>query len=298
MSGFMAVSLAKNKLALPNEWIKARIPKLDARLYDGSRVYVPAHDVEVALRYPTYENGMRISNVTQAQMAQFLKDYNASNNTDFSTFALFEDEAVREQLGKDHALFDENFKRNGQPWKWGYVADFTRPYGNGEEGINGQQLVRRIAYWRLPGEDVELGVVTIAPDGIVPTLSRKQLEEMIGKVGLKKLEKLRGKEIYEKRDEVVNVKNPLGYPQLTLGHEARDEGGLIPHNHHNYRPEQNYGETVGVRGADWDLDGQGCFSVDLGVRPAVSDPGGSFPLVREEKVIAKIKRSPKEISVR
>jgi hypothetical protein len=152
---------------------------------------------------------------------------NKTHSTNFRYLTLFEDEAARRQLGKDHAVFDENFERNGQPWRWGYILDFNRPCKEGMvDGVN-QKLVTRIIGYRLPSGDEELGVTTIAPSGMVPLLSRAALEKMVGASGLKKLEELRGKEIHEKGDEVVDVKNALGYPQFTLDHDYREGGEFI-----------------------------------------------------------------------
>ncbi|MBI3190854.1 hypothetical protein HYZ41_04075, partial [archaeon] len=227
----------------------------------------------------------------QSDVAKFLNEYNKANNCAFRYPTLFEDEAVRDHLGKDHAIFDENFQRNRMPWRWGYVADFTGTYGNGEEGIN-QRLVTRKLFYRLPDGDAEIGVTTIAPSGMVPLLTREQIEKMIGADGLKKLEKLRGKEIYEKDNEIVDVRNALGYPQLTLGHDQTDENkNLVEHSHHFYTPDQNSNETVGIRDARWDhRGGRGCFRVSLDAGPGGSLSDGSFPLVRGDAVKAKVMR--------
>ena len=278
----MDMQTADKKLVLPaeSEWISVSIPEVDTKLYDGSHIYFPAHTIKVAPHYPTFEDGELVANMTQAKSAQFLRDYNQANNTNFGGPMLFEDEAIR-GLGKEHAIFNENFQRNGMPWRWGYVLDFNKPYGNGAEGI-GQQLVTRVLGYMLQDGDVELGVATIAPSGIVPVFSREQLEKRIGAKGLKRLEELRGREVYEKGDEVVDVRNSLGYPQFTLGHDARDEqGALLPHSHHVYTPDQSEPEKVGIRGVRWlHRGGHGCFDVYLGVYADRSFSDGSVPLAR------------------
>ncbi len=269
------------KFALPAEaeWLSVSVPKVDAELYDGSHVYFPEHTILVAPRYPVYEDGGLVAGVTQEQAAQFFRDYNQANNTEFGGPVLFEDEAIR-GLGKEHSIFNENFNRNGMPWRYGYFLDFNRPYGNGAEGI-GQQLVTRVIGYRLHGGDVELGVTTIAPSGMVPALSKAELEKMIKAEGLKRLEKLRGKEIYGQGDEMVDVRNALGYPQFTLGHDARDkQGTLLPHSHHVYTPGQSEPERVGFRGADWLHGARRCFAAVLGADAGSSYSGGSLPLVR------------------
>ncbi len=288
----MHTETAKKELAIPANWTDVSIPKIDAKLVGGTHVYVPAHDIQVATRYPTYSDGHLVASKKQPEVARFLREYNEAHGTNFRYPTLFEDEAMRDTLGKKHTAFDENFKRNECPWRSGYVADFTRPYGDGAEGIN-QWLVTRIAGWRLSGGDAEIGTTTIAPNGMVPAISRKQLEKIIKKEGLRRLEKLRGKEIYEKPDEIVNVRNPLGYPQLTFAHDAKyQDGSIIPHSHHVYAPAQNQSETLGVRGAGWDPhDKLRCFSVSLGVEPDDSRPGVSFPLVRGAPVKAKITKT-------
>ena len=279
------------RLAIPKEWAEVSIEEIDAKLRDGSRLSVPSYMLRIAASYPTSEDGELVSNVTQAQAAAFLRKYNKANDSAFRYPMLYEDESVRNKLGKEHSIFDANFARNGKAWRRGYVADFTKPYGKAEEGINHQEVVQRLIGWRLPEGDVEVGTTTIAPAGMVPSFSRTQIEKRIGAQNLKKLEQLRGKEIYEKGDEIVDVRNVLGYPQFTLSHGAKDESGLIPHSYHVYTPDQNTGETVGVRYADWDRhDGHGCFYVYLDVRPGSSDPDRSFPLVRGGNLDANVAR--------
>ena|SRR3989338_3375061 len=275
--------VVEKRLNLPaeTEWLSISVPEVDAKLYDGGHVNFPAHSIAIAPRYPTFEDGTLVSDMMHANTAQFLRDYNKSNGTDFGGPALFEDEAIRDQLGKGHAAFDENFQRNA-PWRWGYVLDFNKPYGSGADGINGQELVTRVIGYRLKDGDIELGVTTIAPSGMVPLLSRTDMERRIGAEGLKLLEKLRGKEIYEKGDEVVDVRNALGYPQFTLGHDAKEGRKLVEHSHHVYTPGQDEPERVGIRDAGWNhrLDGLRCFGVDLDADAGDSASDGSVPLVR------------------
>lgn len=270
-----AVELRK-KLSLPreSEWLSVDVPEVDTKLYDGAHIYFPQHTVKIAPRYPTFKDGGLAADMTQSGTAQFLRDYSEGGPV------LFEDEAARDQLGKRHVIFDENFMRNNSPWRWGYILDFNKPYGNGAKGI-GQMLVTRVIGYRLRDGDVELGVVTIAPSGIVPTLSRKKLEKRIGAEGLKLLAKLRGKDIYEKGDEIVDVRNALGYPQFTMGHDAGDEDGLVPHSHYVYTPGQNEPERVSVRDAALNhLDVLRCFDVALDAFADRSNPFRSVPLVR------------------
>lgn len=283
----------KRELVVPGEkdWVSVNIPVIDATLYDGAHISIPAHVIQVATHYPTYEDGSLVGGMTQAQVAQFLHKYNSAHGTDFRYPMLFEDEAMRDQFGRKHATFGENVEHNDVPRRWGYVADFTRRCGGGMvEGINGQMLVTRLVGYRLPKGEQILGVATIAPSGVVPKLSRKQLEKMIGADGLKRLEELRGREIYEKRDEVVDVRNALRYPQLTLRYpqltlgpdERLEEGKVLPHSHHFYAPGQNDRETEGSRGISRYLHGRRmCFSVNLGCTTGLVSPDKSFPLVRE-----------------
>jgi len=296
-------AIAEQKLALPGKegWIEINVPVVDAKFLDGAKLYAPSHTIHVATRYPTFEDGSLVANKTQAQVAEFLKEYNEANKTDFRYPTLAEDEAMRDQLGRKHTMFDENFERNDQSWHWGYVADFTRPCGGKQvEGINGQMLVTRLVGYRLPEGEQILGVTAMAPSGMVSRLSRKQLEKMINAEGLKRLEELRGREIYEKGDEPVDVRNALGYPQFTFDHEAHDKDGkLLSHSHHVYTPGQNDGETVGDRSADWDerRDDRRCFCVYLDCGAGDSYSCRSFPLVRGGGVGAKVERPINEFTL-
>jgi len=298
----MPTATAERKLAIPGEdkWAEVNIGARDFMTLDGNRISIPDYKISVATRYPTYEDGSRVAGMTQAQVAAFLRDYNRANGTKFRYPTLFEDEAMRDQLGVNHPMFDENFKRNGMPWRCGYVADFTRPCSDKHvEGVNGQMLVTRLVGYRLPEGEQILGVVTIAPSGMVPKLSRKWLEKMVKAEGLNRLAELRGREICEKGNEVVDVRNALGYPQLTLRHDERGEdGAVLRHRYHVYTFGQNDGETVGVRNADWSRhDGLGCFSVSLLFDPSDSHPAGSFSPVRGGGVEAEVTRPGAKFSI-
>jgi len=278
-------------LALPEEWTKVMVPEIDTEMLDGTQVFVTQHEIEVANRYPALKDGSLVANVTQVQAMEFLKAYNEAfglkEGKRLRTIFLFEDEAVRDQLGPGHKTFDENFNREGMPYRWGYVGDSTRPYDEGAKGI-GQQLITRMLYWRLPDRELEIGPIALAPSGMAPKIDSKEMEKIIGKEGLLKLANLTGRKI---TDGPIDVRNALGYPQYSLDHEYKDGEKLLLHSHHVYSPSQNAGETVGVRGAGWDRHGGvGCFSVGLDFDPSCSGPGRSFPLVRGGPVEARIKR--------
>src|SRR3989339_46723 len=282
------------KLAKPAAWASAQIGELDITLPNSTHVYIPTQEIHVATRYPIFEDGNLIANVTQAQAAQFLRDHNKANKTNYRIPFLFEDEVLRDQLGKDHAVFDENFERNGQPWRWGYVADFTRPNSalKPVNGVDDQQLVQRVLYWRMPEGEVEVGPITIAPSGMVPRLTRKEFETNYKAVGMKKLEQLRGREISEQGEEIVDIRNALGYPQFTLDHNAKNRGEFIDHSNHVYTPLQNAGEAVGVRNADWDNHGGlRSFYANLDIGAGDSNPHRSFPIVRGSGVKADVQRT-------
>jgi len=267
---------------------------LAARLSDGTYVKLPSYSIGVATRYPVDEDGSLVADMTQAGVADFLRGYNKAHDTSFRCPLLLEDEAIRDQLGENHTMFDENFEKNGMPWRRGYLADFTRQHAalRPLEGVDGQTLVHREFGWRMPYGDVIVGPVTIAPGGMVPRPSRTRLEKKIGAKGLKRLGELRGREITEQGEEIVDVRNVFGDPQYTLDHAAEDESGLVPHSHHVYTPSQGAGETVGVRDAYWLHPGvRGCFSVALDVDSSLSAPNGSFPLVRGAGAEAEISRS-------
>jgi len=293
----MTTKAAEQKLFIPDtvgSWVSVNVSVVDVKFLDGVKLYAPAHTIIVATRYPTFEDGSLVASTTQAQVVKFLREYNEVNKTNFRYPTLFEDEAMRDQLGRKHAIFDENFERNDRSWHWGYVADFTRPIPGYEqvEGINGQMLVTRLVGYELPEGEQILGVTTMAPSGMVPKLPRKQLETMIKAEGLKRLEELRGCEIYEKGDKLVDVRNALGYPQFTVEDEARDKNGkLLPHSHHICTPDQDAGETVGHRYVGSHLrDLSRCFYVDLLSGAGFSHSYGSFPLVRKGCVGAEVLR--------
>lgn len=263
-----------------DEFVAITIPAVDTTLYCGTHVYIPAHTIEVAKRYPTYEDGSLVADKTQKQVAEFMSAYK-----DFKGgLALYEDQFLRDTLGKDHGMFDENFGRNGQKWHWGYVLDYNKPSKEViVDGIN-QQLVTRVIGYRLPDGDVELGVTTIAPSGMVPELTKTQMEKYFGKDSLTTLEKL-GVAIPDNKKEAIKLVNTLGYPQFTLDHDYKEGGKSVSHSHHVYTPSQNDGERVGVRLALWlRHGGLWCFRVRLGRGPEDSDSYGSFPLVRGGQV--------------
>jgi hypothetical protein len=291
--------IMNRSIAIPKEWVTVQIPSVDAKLYDGARIQIPAYAMDVALRYPVDDKGELIANLKQREVAQFLREYNKANGTNFKLIPLYADEAIRDKLGKEHVMFDENFERNRMPWRWGYFADFTRQTNLGTvEGIDGQQLItRELCYRMLLGGDEKLGIITIAPSGMVPRLTREQLEKRIGAKGLKRLEQLRGREIHEKGEQIVDVRNALGYPQFTLGDDAIDDNGFVSHSHHVYAPDQSEGETVGARCAFGHRDGRGCFDIRLDVGPGGSGSCRSFPLVRGEEVKGKVTKQSYSISL-
>ena len=274
-----------------SDWYSVQIPTIDGKLHCGTRIYVPEHEVRIAKRYPTLAEefegtpaGTLIAGeiggqkVTQAWAARLLKEHG------YRLIPEFEDFWVRQKLSKNHTAFDQNFER-AEPFAWGYLADHTKPYGSGEiEGLTVEDkqegLVQRVAYmYDASGELQELGITTLAPDGMVPMFTKQELEGIIGAEGLNNLGKLRGKDIYEKSDEIVDVRNPLGHAQLTFPHDYKIND-ILAHSHHSYRPEQNYGDMAGLRDASWSLHGgERCFNVGLGQDAGDSDPRRSFPLV-------------------
>ncbi|HLC77191.1 MAG TPA: hypothetical protein VJH04_03220 [archaeon] len=269
---------AEKSLVVPSKWLKIRVPRTYQRLCNGSEFAVPkAYTFEVAADYPLDETGNVFSGLKHAEVPEFLREYNEANNTDFECPTLLQDEAIRDQVARHHSIFDRNFERKNMPYAPGYLADLNRPYGREQEGI-GQILVTREIMYRLSTGDVIVGATTIAPSGMVPRLSRIQWEKMIRAKGLKKLEKLRGRDIYEQGSQIVDVRNALGYPQVTLDHNATDNSGLIPHSHHVYIPGQSEPERVGLRGTYWHHGDHRCFGVNLHADCSLSDR--SLPLVR------------------
>lgn len=283
------------------------VPTIDGKLHCGTRFYVPEHEVIIAKRYPILAENFRETQagtliageiggqqVTQAWVADFLRQYNKANGTKYRLTPEFEDFHVRRILGARHAAFDQNFGR-AQPLAWGYLADRTEPQGSEEiEGltVNGrkQGLVPRRAFiYDASGEPQEIGITTFAPDGEVPWLTKAQYDELIESRVLaqdfyRNLGKLRGREICEAPEEIVDVRNALGYAQLTFLHDYKIEGRPAPHSHHQYRPEIGQSEAVAVRDADWRPPHDGrCFGVCLRVRAGDSHSGRSFPLIRGEE---------------
>jgi len=276
----MATTTAYKQIRIPEKdgWVQLTVPAVDIQLYCGTRVAIPEHTIEVALRYPTFEDGNLASGMTQKQVAELMEGYAGQGLK--GGLALYEDQFLRNTLGKEHEMFDENFERNGAPWRWGYVIDYNRSSSEGMvDGVN-QKLVTRIAGYRLPSGDEELGVTTIAPSGMVPLFTKAEFEKRYGATALKTLERL-GMTIPESKKEIIKPWNALGYPQFTLDHDYTEDGELIPHSHHLYTPSQNDSERVGVRDAIWPhRGGLRCFYVSLDRGPGDSHSDGAFPLVR------------------
>jgi len=281
----------KKLITSGHAWVPLNVPAIDTVMYCESRVAIPAHEIEVALRYPSYEDGTPVVDITQQGVADLMRGYPEFKGG----LTLYEDQLLRDTFGNIHTIFDENYQRNGMPWRWGYVFDFSRPSGEGADGVEvdgqSQRLVTREIGYRLPGGDAILGVTTIAPSGMVPLLTKEELEAC--RVDLSKLEKL-GVSIAD--EGIIRPTNALGYPQLTFPHKYQRDGKLVSHSHHLYTPTQNDSERVGVRGAGWhDHGGSRCFGVDLGVEPEDSDSDWSFSLVRGEKVKFEVERPKQEL---
>jgi len=275
-----AESTSSHSIVIPSRWLNIHVPKTRLELYDKSIFEVSrAYTFQVAADYPLDENGNVFGGLKHAEVPEFLREYNEANGTEFEMPTLLQDDAIRDQISRRNGIFDRNFAKRNKPYAYGYFADFNRPYGKEVEGIR-QMLVMREIIYRLSTGDIIVGATTIAPSGMVPRLLRERLEKKIGAKGLKKLEKLRGRDIYEKGDQIVDVRNALGYPQVTFDHDAEDESGLIPHSHHIYTPSQDEPERVGLRGTGWRRGGHRCFLVDLDADVGVSYSDGSFPLVR------------------
>lgn len=264
----------------------AAVDTRQSKLYGG--LYIPKHTMSVATHYPLDENGKLVSGMTHAEHAQFLRD---CDSDDVELPALFEDYAIRIQLGKEHRAFNENFAR-GVSRRYGYILDRNRSYGKAVEGINEQELVTREIIWSMKDGDCVIGVTQIAPSGMTPELTRTDMERMIKAEGLEKLAALRGMDIWEQGDEIVNVHDPSGYAKFTLPHDARFENGcIIPHSYHLYTPSQNEPEGVGVRYAGPCYLGRlWCFYVSLNVDADYPRSDRSAPLVRGGVFGAKLSR--------
>lgn len=285
----MLVELAQKGLAIPlkNKCVRVEVGRREARLTDGTYVSVPKHAIYVAERFAIYKDGTPAVDLTHRDAVASIKAYNhahglAGDDALVLPF-LLEDEDVRDQLGREHRAFDENFGRHNEAYRSGYINDSTRyhPALNPVEGIN-QMLVHRVLYWEMSDGPTEIGPILIASDGVIPRLTKKQLERLKGAKGLRLLGKLRGMDIDEKDNEVVDVRDALGYAKFTLPHEYHDESGkLIQHECHIYAPPQEMPEAVGIRYVDWDRHiGLWCFYVGLDAGAGSSYPGRSFPLVR------------------
>ncbi len=268
------------KLAIPGDggWVSLSVPELDTITYDRNHISIPAHIIEVALRYPRYADGSLAAGMTQREVAELMAGYVEQGIK--GGLALYEDQFLRDILGKDHPMFHENFESHGQAWHLGYVLDYNKRCSERSvDGLRQKLVTRRIGY-RLPSGDVELGVTTIAPSGMVPLLTKAQIEKHFGKDSLSRLEKL-GVAIPENGEETVKPWSALGYPQLSLYHDYRENGEPVPHSHHIYTPLQNDAERVGVRSADWHHRGEvGCFCVYLDYEPVYLYSNRSVPLVR------------------
>ena len=276
-------------LAMPGEdgWCEPlTVPAVDATMYDGAHIVIPEHTIQVPVRFPTYADGETIAYLTQRGMAELLRGYPELRGG----LTLYETLLLCGKLGKEDPAFDETFNR-GVPHYNERVLDFSRPcdYGmvDGVE-VNGQRqmLVTRLIGYRLSDGDEILGVTTIAPSGMVPTLTKAELEKH--RVNLTELGKL-GVELPESGGEIVNLTDALGYPKLTLPHGYEIDGNLVPHSHHVWTPEQTDDERVGVLDAFYHLlDGDLCFITNLGFAHGLSDT--SFSLVRREKVKFSVER--------
>ncbi len=206
-------------MQLPNEWQTIEIEPIETTAQGGSKISFPAYRISVAATYPKRNDGTLIAGLTHDEAASLLNEQNASHGR-LRMLKVIEDHVIRK---KDPHFFSEDWNR---PRKSGFLADMLKPTAyNSVNGVGGQLLVPKLLYWRLPHGEQEVGVVFVPSDGIVPHLTRSCLEEMIGAEGLNKLAPLRGREIYEKADEIVDVCDALGYPKFTIPHEAE----VIPH---------------------------------------------------------------------
>ena len=294
----MHAQTAKKRIIIPagSEWVNVNVPRREGRLADGTCVETGGYAIRVAMKYPVFEDGSPAVNLKHRDVPQFLREQNETYGLSGSEALRwsygFEDEAIRE-LGSEHDMFNENFNRRGTPWRCGYFGDLTKPSRDLKqaEGID-QMLIQRLYFLRTLDGDVRIGPVTAAPEGMVPRFTKDELEEIIGVQGLKKLAGLRGYDIHESGDQVVDVRNPLGVAQLTFPCDFQYKGRTAPHSHHVYPPSQNDPEKVGVRGAGWArrLVERRCFDVSLFADADDSDSDRSFPLVRGEARI-KIGRS-------
>ena len=281
-------------------WTNIKIQPIDTTLYDGARVTIPAYTLQVYAGFPEYATGRLVSDLRHAEIPTVLQSSRKQRlgaRSSLRMATVFEDEAIRDTRGEYHPMFYRVFGRNGRENLIAYLADFNNRSETGTvEGINQKLTTRRIG-WRLPQGDINIGVTTIAPEGVVPTLPRKYLEKMIGVVGLKQLGALRGKEIYEAAEDIVDVRNALGYPQLTMRH---GDAPHIPHYSHITTPKQDYEESVSDRWAPPQFHtGRLCFLVDLHTQRNYEypNPRTSFQLVRSAGVTAKVQRGDQTIEI-
>lgn len=290
-----------NELKLHNElWTKITTKPIDTLLYDRTRVTIPAYTLQIYAGFPEYATGRLMSDLRHAEIPTVLqnnKKRHLSTRDSLRMATIFEDEAIRDTLGEYHPMFYRVFGRNGRENLIAYLADFNNRSETGMvEGVNQKLLTRQIG-WRLPQGDVDIGVTTIAPEGVVPTLPRKHLEKIIGADGLKRLGALRGKEIYEAAGDIVDVRNALGYPQLTMRH---GDAPHVPHYSHITTPKQDNEESVSDRWAPPQFHtGRLCFLVDMHTQRDYErpNPRTSFQLVRTAGVTAKIQRDDQTIEI-
>ena len=263
---------AERKLAMPDTWNAVRISEIELKTYDDYHVSEQARPLYVSGTPAKWEDNTPVL-MRYDKVAKFMFDYNKSNVRDdgnaLKFITLRDDNEVRKQLDK--------VANQDSVWiNYLTMPGALRPV----DGIN-QQLVHRVLYlYGTDGELHEICPVTIAPSGMVPLLGRDKLEKKIYAKGLKRLEQLRGREIYERDEQIVDVTDAFGNPQFTFGHNTIDEYGLIPHSHHVYTPSQDEPERVGVRDTYWHRDDRRCFRVALDAYADGSRSLRSLPLVR------------------
>ena len=219
--------IAERKLSIPAKWTPVDVPKAITKNYRGHHVMAPAHKLYTSALPVAWEDGSPVL-MPYHKVPRFIRDYNASNNLEgedaLKFISLRDDNEVRKKL-------DVN-KISSNVW----MNYLTRPNRalRPVPGIR-QQLACRVLYmYGADGELHEICPVTIAPSGMVPALNKERLERIVHADGLKTLGTLRGRDIYENDNEVVDVMDIFGNPQITFDHDARDEIGLIPHSYHVY----------------------------------------------------------------
>lgn len=301
MNGFLSIFktvldmayVAGKKIAIAAPLMNIEFLKLSGS-YDGYGVEIQEHTI-LAYRGPVRLEDGRPIIIRHNEVANFIRDYNKSNGLSgenaLKFITLSDDNEVRKKLTPNEYTYSVWLNHLTRP------SDLLKPV----DGVGQQQLVHRVLYlYGSDGKLREICPVKIAPSGMVPKLPKARLERRIGAEGIKRLEQLRGREIYEKGEEIVDVADVFGNPQITFDHEAVDEYvvdayGTIPHSHHVYTSGQYAPERVGLQGAGWaHHGGRGCFGVTLDVGPADSYSYRSFPLVRGEDVKGKITRPSKQ----